>query len=341
MTKSDTALTEDLLFSKFHRGSLSVISNELSEKVLILTGPTASGKTALAIAIAEKYDGEIVSADSMQIYKGLDITTAKPTRGELEAIPHHLIGIVDPTTSFSVADYIPLAKVAIADIISRGKTPIMTGGTGLYIKSLRDGIDFSKEGADSYIRERLQSELETQGNKALWERLEALDPVSAEKIHPQNTVRVIRALEIIETTGKKFSDYRKDAAKGSSDYDFIGCYLNFENRDTLYSRINKRVDEMVENGMIAECKKALESGEYSDTTVSQAIGYKELIPYFNGETDLNTALEQIKQSTRRYAKRQLTWFRHDYKLTPIPVPDECNFDEIFIKINDFFIKFKR
>jgi tRNA dimethylallyltransferase len=314
----------------------------LSEKVLILTGPTASGKTALAIALAKKYGGEIVSADSMQLYKGLDITTAKPAREELEAIPHHLIGVVEPTTSFSVADYIPLAKAAIADILSRGKTPIITGGTGLYIKSLRDGIDFSKAKgtSDSSIREQLQSELELQGNKALWDRLSALDPESAEKIHPQNAIRVIRALEIIEVTGKKFSEYRKEAAKGSSDYDFIGCYLDFENRDTLYSRINKRVDEMVKTGMIDECRSAFESGEYSGTTVSQAIGYKELIPYFNGEATLDAALEQIKQSTRRYAKRQLTWFRHDERLTPISIPDECNFDEIFTKIDDFFRKFK-
>jgi tRNA dimethylallyltransferase len=279
----------------------------------------------------------------MQIYKGLDITTAKPTAKELEAIPHHLIGVVEPTVSFSVADYIPLAKAAIADIVSRGKTPIITGGTGLYIKSLRDGIDFSKANgiSNTKIRERLQSELELQGNKALWERLSALDPESAEKIHPQNGVRVIRALEIIETTGKKFSEYRKEAAKGGSDYDYVGCYIDFDNRETLYRRINKRVDDMVQNGMIDECKKAFESDEYTGTTVSQAIGFKELIPYFNGETTLDAALEQIKQSSRRYAKRQLTWFRHDDRLTPISVPDGCKFDEIFIKIDGFFTNFQR
>jgi tRNA dimethylallyltransferase len=313
----------------------------LSEKVLILTGPTASGKTALAVALAKAYGGEIVSADSMQIYKGLDITTAKPTPAELEAVPHHLIGVISPTVSFSVADYIPLAKAAIADILSRGKTPIITGGTGLYIKSLRDGINFSKDGTDFCVRRRLQSELDSHGNKALWERLSSLDPESAGKIHPQNAIRVIRALEIIETTGKKFSDYRKEAVKGSSDADFIGCYLDYDNRNTLYSRINRRVDEMICNGMVAECKAAYESGEYTGTTVSQAIGYKELIPYLNGETSLKEATEQITQSTRRYAKRQLTWFRHDERLTPIIVPDDCNFDEIFIKINDFFSNYQR
>jgi tRNA dimethylallyltransferase len=313
----------------------------LSEKVYILTGPTASGKTSLAIALANAHEGEIVSADSMQVYKGLDITTAKPTQAELEAIPHHLIGIIDPTTSFSVAGFVPLAKAAIKDILSRGKTPIITGGTGLYISTLRDGIDFSENAVGFEIRERLNAELKKYGNKALWERLAALDPISAENIHPNNEIRLIRALEIIEATGKKFSDYRKDAAKGGSEYDYIGCYLEYENRETLYNRINKRVDEMVESGMIDECKSAFESGEYQNTTVSQAIGYKELIPYWHGKVSLQDALEQIKQSTRRYAKRQLTWFRHDEKLTRISIPDNSKFDEIFKNVDEFFENYRR
>jgi tRNA dimethylallyltransferase len=316
---------------------LNEISNEFSNnRVLILTGPTASGKTALGIRLAKELDGEIVSADSMQIYKGLDITTAKPEKHELDAVPHHLIGVINPSESFSVANFIPLAQNALRDIISRKKLPIIVGGTGLYISALRDGINFDEKASDKNVRKRLENETKTLGNNALWERFRSLDPVSAEKIPPQNIVRVIRALEIMEITGETFSAYRKKSVKGNPEFSFKGCYLDFENRAVLYARINERVDKMLENGMLDECRAAFESGLYEKSTVSQAIGYKELIPYFNGETSLTEALEKIKQSTRRYAKRQLTWFRGDEKLTRIPVSDGDFTDIIYEKIHEFF-----
>jgi tRNA dimethylallyltransferase len=304
--------------------------------VLILTGPTASGKTALVIKLAKELDGEIISADSMQIYEGLDITTAKPEKHELEAVPHHLIGVIKPNVSFSVAGYVPLALDALRGVISRGKVPIIVGGTGLYISALRDGIDFNENASDKKIRERLCAEAETLGNTALWERLMHLDPESAVKIPPQNIVRVIRALEIMEITGDKFSVYRKNSVKGNPEFTFKGCYLDFENRSTLYARINERVDRMLENGMCDECKAAFESGLYERNTISQAIGYKELIPYFIGEASLTQACEQIKQATRRYAKRQLTWFRNDGNLGRIAVSDVDSFDIIYEKVYEYF-----
>jgi tRNA dimethylallyltransferase len=316
---------------------LNEISNEFSNnRVLILTGPTASGKTALGIRLAKALDGEIISADSMQIYKGLDITTAKPEKHELEAVPHHLIGVIKPSESFSVAAYVKLAQHAVRDVLSRKKLPIIVGGTGLYISALRDGINFDENASDKNVRERLEIEAKTLGNNALWVRFNTLDPDSAAKIPPQNIIRVVRALEIMEITGEKFSDYRKNSVKGNPEFSFNCCYLEFENRSTLYARINERVEKMLENGMLDECRAAFESGQYKNSTVSQAIGYKELIPYFNGETNLTEASEKIKQSTRRYAKRQLTWFRNDEKLTRIAVSDLESTDIIYEKLYEFF-----
>jgi tRNA dimethylallyltransferase len=319
---------------------LNEISNEYSNnRILILTGPTASGKTSLGIKLAKKFDGEIVSADSMQIYKGLDITTAKPEKYELETIPHHLIGVIPPSVSFSVAAYVPLAVNALRDILSRKKCPIIVGGTGLYISALRDGIDFTENASDKAVRERLIGEAETLGNITLWERLNSLDPESAAYISQQNIVRIIRALEIMELTGETFSEYRRKSKRGNVDFSFKGCYLDYEDRQTLYARINERVDKMLESGMIDECKTAYESGLYEKSTISQAIGYKELIPYFNTDTTLKEATEKIKQSTRRYAKRQLTWFRHDEKLTRIEINNSDSDEQIFTKIYEYFTSY--
>jgi tRNA dimethylallyltransferase len=279
----------------------------------------------------------------MQIIQGLDITTAKPTPAELAAVPHHLIGVIPPDRVFSVADYVPLAERAIDDIIRRGKRPILAGGTGLYIKALRDGIDFDVNARERTVRERLTRESRELGNEKMWERLNACDPESAALIPPQNIVRIIRALEITETTGIPFSLYRKQAKKGNSRYEFPGIYLDFPDRAVLYSRINKRVDAMLGAGMVAECKAVYDDARQNKTpieNISKAIGYKELIPYFEGETSLEAAVETIKQSTRRYAKRQLTWFRHDEKLTRIPLTDSDyqKGENIFNKIYEFFSK---
>jgi tRNA dimethylallyltransferase len=279
----------------------------------------------------------------MQIYQGLDITTAKPTKAELEAIPHHLIGVISPDRAFSVADYVPLAERMIDDIVKRGKVPILAGGTGLYIKSLRDGIGFDSAARNDTVRERLTHEAQKSGDKAMWERLNNCDPESAKLIPPQNMVRIIRALEVFETTGIPFSSYRREAQKGNDKYYFRGIYLDFPDRLELYSRINDRVDNMIETGMVDECKAMYDTvtkQHMNLANISLAIGYKELIPYFNGETTLEAATETIKQSTRRYAKRQLTWFRHDEKLTRT----EVNYNESadnkknFNKIYEFFSK---
>jgi tRNA dimethylallyltransferase len=279
-------------------------------KIIVIAGPTASGKTAYGIETALKIGGEIVSADSMQIYKGLDITTAKPSNAELKAVPHHLISVISPICEFSVADYVKLANEKIADITNRGKTPVIVGGTGLYISSLMNGIDFGAASSNPEIRKNLQKAAETDNGKLeLFARLKTIDPETADKISPNNTVRVIRALEIFETTGEKFSEYRRKNKKGNHFYDFDAVYLDFSDRNTLYERINNRVDAMIENGMIEECRNAYESGIKG--TITQAIGYKELLPLFNGVNTIDECAEKINKATRNYAKRQLTWFRRD------------------------------
>ncbi|MDR0946265.1 MAG: tRNA (adenosine(37)-N6)-dimethylallyltransferase MiaA [Ruminococcus sp.] len=280
----------------------------MKEKIIVIAGPTASGKTAYGIETALKIGGEIVSADSMQIYMGLDITTAKPSKAELAAVPHHLISAISPVCEFSVADYVKLANAEITDIINRGKTPVIVGGTGLYISSLMNGIDFTAQSQNPEIRKNLQKISETDNGKSfLFERLKSIDPETADKISPNNIVRVIRALEVFETTGEKFSEYRKKNNKGNPFYDFDAVYLDFSDRNLLYERINRRVDEMIKNGMIDECKNAYEAG--ISGTITQAIGYKELLPFFNGVNTIDECTKKIKKATRNYAKRQLTWFR--------------------------------
>ena len=287
----------------------------MSEKkipLLVVAGPTASGKTALGVSLAEEYGGEVISADSMQIYKGLDIATAKPTAEEMRGIPHHLISVVDMGASFSTADYVRLAKEKISEISARGRLPIIVGGTGLYINSLIDNINFDNAETDGSIRKRLTEEAERLGNEAMHKRLAELDPDTAEAVPPQNIVRVIRALEIYELTGMKFSEYKKVNRGESSDYNVCMIGLNFHDREKLYQRINDRVTVMAENGMVEECRAVYDNERLG--TACQAIGYKELIPYFRGEDTLENCLDKIRQSSRRYAKRQLTWFRRDNRI---------------------------
>lgn len=285
---------------------------EKKQPLIVVAGPTASGKTALGVSLAEEYGGEVISADSMQIYKGLDIATAKPTAEEMRGIPHHLISVVDMGTSFSTADYVRLAKEKISEISARGRLPIIVGGTGLYINSLIDNINFDNAETDGSIRKRLTEEAERLGNEAMHRRLAELDPDTAEAVPPQNIVRVIRALEIYELTGMKFSEYKKVNRGESSDYNVCMIGLNFHDRDKLYQRINDRVTVMAENGMVEECRAVYDNERLG--TACQAIGYKELIPYFRGEDTLENCLDKIRQSSRRYAKRQLTWFRRDNRI---------------------------
>ncbi len=275
--------------------------------LIVIAGPTASGKTRLAVELAKIYDGEVVSADSMQIYKGMSIATAKPTEEEMQGITHHLIDFLEPEQPFSVADYVKLAGQAIDDIRSRGKFPIICGGTGLYISSLIENIKFDDTGGDVNIRARLEEEARTYGNHVLWERLEQIDSETAKKVHENNLPRVIRALEVYEITGVPLSKHKINSRAEETPY--ISCIIGigFEDRQVLYDRINRRVDVMIENGLVDEARNFYEN--HQPTTAHQAIGYKELIPFFENQAQLDECIDKIKQETRRYAKRQLTWFR--------------------------------
>ncbi|MBQ8349619.1 MAG: tRNA (adenosine(37)-N6)-dimethylallyltransferase MiaA [Ruminococcus sp.] len=286
--------------------------NQSKPRVLAVAGPTASGKTWLGVQLAKIYGGEVISADSMQIYKGMDIASAKPAKEEMQGIPHHLIDFIDRDVSFSAADYVRLAKEKIAEVLSRGKLPIIVGGTGLYIDSLLENVKFSDGGSDEKYRKELYDFAVKEGNEALYAKLSEADPEAAETIHPNNLVRVVRALEVIHVTGRKFSDLKKESRLVESPYDSLILGLNFENRQTLYNRIDLRVDEMMKNGLLEEAEELWRQG--SMKTAANAIGFKEFIPFFENRMPLEACIDKIKQETRRYAKRQLTWFRKNQRI---------------------------
>ena len=299
--------------------------------VLVILGPTASGKTELAVLLAKAYSGEIVSADSMQIYKGMDILTAKPSKEELEAVKHHLIGFLDSDRSFSVADYVDRASEVILSIHKRGLLPILCGGTGLYINSLIDNIKFDDTCADAALRNEYLKISKEKGNHFLWEMLYKVDEESAMSIHENNVNRVIRALEVYKLSGKTLSDSKALSRSEPSPYKPYIVGLNFSDREILYKRINDRVDKMVESGLIEEARAVYLSG-IDPKTAHQAIGYKELVPYFEGSCELSEAVEKIKQETRHYAKRQLTWFRRDKRINWINCDEYKNTEKISEKI---------
>lgn len=278
------------------------------QKILSVAGPTASGKTGLAIELAKAYSGEVISCDSMQIYRGMAIGTAAPTPEEMDGIPHHLIGICSPGDSFSAAEWTELAKNSIHDITARGKLPILCGGTGLYLDSLTKISQFSENTGDSAVREELQRIAESQGNEALHRILAEIDPEAAEAIHPNNVKRVIRAIEIYRVTGVTKTETDKQQTAGNSPYREFRLVLTYQNRDVLYERIDRRVGLMLDAGLLNEARVLYDSRCLTGTSW-QAIGYKELIPYFEGQCSLEEAADQIRQSSRRYAKRQITWFK--------------------------------
>ncbi len=290
-------------------------------KILAVVGATASGKTALGVELAKMYDGEIISADSMQIYKGLDIASAKPTPEEMQGIPHHLIDFLDREVVFSVSDYVNLANEKIKDILSRRKLPIIVGGTGLYVDSLLNNVKFSDGGSDEVYREKLYTIAREKGNEYLHNMLMEIDPFSAESIHMNNLVRVVRALEVFHITGRRFSELKAESRLVESPYDSLIIGLDFHDRQALYNRINMRVDEMVADGLVEEAENIWRAG--SQKTSANAIGYKELIPYFENRMTLTECIDIIKQETRRYAKRQLTWFRKNTRIQWIFL-DEIN-----------------
>lgn len=290
--------------------------------LIAVVGPTASGKTSLAIEICKRYGAEAVSCDSMQIYKGMDIATAKPTAEEMQGIPHHLIGFVSPDEPFSVAKYCEVAKETISDIHSRNKKAVLVGGTGLYYSSLTDNIEFLPEETDFEYREYLRKRAETEGSQVLLDELAAVDPEAAKTLHVNNLGRIIRALEIYHTTGKTKSLQNEQSKINPTPFDTVAICLDARDRQILYGRINLRVDLMVEAGLIEEAKSFFDSP--LGRTAKQAIGYKELDPYFKGEKTLEECLENLKMQTRRYAKRQLTWFRRDEKINFLYIDDYAN-----------------
>jgi tRNA dimethylallyltransferase len=278
-------------------------------KLISVAGPTASGKSDLAIMLAEHFGGEIVSFDSMQIYKGMDIGTAKPTAEELARVPHHMIDVADPRESFSVAGFVAGAKAAIADIEARGKTAVLCGGTGLYQDSLVYGTEFGELAADEAYRAELAAFAESAGNAALHAILAEKDPEAAEKIHMNNVKRVIRALEVIKQSGMTKTEWDKRAVQGAKALPAVMLGLNYRDRERLYARIDARVDIMMEQGLFEEVKSLWEAGLLPEgSTAYDAIGYKEMLACVRGEESREAAAEKIKLATRRYAKRQLTWF---------------------------------
>lgn len=291
------------------------LGGDRSIPLVAVVGPTASGKTALGVELAKRYNGEIVSADSMQIYKYMDIATAKPTKVEMQGVVHHLISLVEPDKPFSVADYVRLARKEILNIYQRGKLPIVVGGTGLYVSSLLNNIEFSHMATtDEWLRARLLEIAENEGVDELLRMLSSFDADSAERLTKQRNIkRIIRAIEIYKITGVTMTEALRSSRLVSSPYRDVRIGLKTQNRQLLYDRINSRVDLMLEKGLIEETKKIM--GMNLSKTAKMAIGYKELIPYIEGHITLEEAVEKLKMETRRYAKRQLTWFRRDEKIS--------------------------
>ena len=285
----------------------------MKKKIAVIAGPTASGKTELSLVLAERFDGEIVSADSMQIYRGMDIGTAKPSPEERRGIAHHMLDVAEPGEDWSVSRYEQQAAECIEDIFRRGKLPILCGGTGLYINAVISGTEFQVSGADSGIRSRLEAQWDEQGGGVMHERLRAVDPCSADRLHPNDRRRIIRALEVYMLTGESLSEHNRRTRSRPPRYDAVMLGLKTDPRDILYRRIDRRVDEMVRRGLLQEAEALWKKGALRGTA-AQAIGYKELAEYFEGREPLDAALDTIRKKSRNYAKRQLTWFQADDRI---------------------------
>ena len=302
-------------------------------RILAIAGSTASGKSALALRLAELLDGAIISCDSMQVYRRMDIGTAKPTADEMARVPHHMIDIVEPQDNYSCAEYIKDAERAIRDVASRGKLPILCGGTGLYLDALLRGSDFSEESTpNEELRRELFEFAEKYGKEAVFEELRRIDPESADTIHPNNLKRVIRAIEIYRTSGVKKSELDRLSQQVPAKYDATVIALRYNDREILRERINTRVDQMIAAGLEAETRALLAEGVFEkNTTAAQAIGYKEFLGYFEGKMSFDECAELLKVATRKYAKRQMTWFGGRKYVEWIDA-DECgqmrSFDEI-------------
>lgn len=283
---------------------------EEKRPLIIITGPTASGKTALSIKLAKQIGGEIISADSMQVYRHMDIGSAKVTKEEMDGVPHHLIDVLEPAEEFNVVRFQEMAKNAMEEIYGRRKIPILAGGTGFYIQALLYDIDFTETEENSGIREELEETVKSKGASALHAMLREIDPESAEAIHENNVKRVIRAIEFYRQTGKKISDHNREEREKTSPYQFLYYVLDLP-RSLLYSRIDERVDRMMESGLVEEVRALQDMGCTRDMISMQGLGYKEILDYLNGELTLDEAVYILKRDTRHFAKRQLTWFRRE------------------------------
>lgn len=278
--------------------------------MICITGPTASGKTALSIALAQQLGTEIISSDSMQIYRGMDIGTAKPTREEQRLVPHHMIDIVEPEEPFSVARYVECADACAQALLAQGKTPVVVGGTGLYLDALIEGSTFSGDETDHSVRRKYEQMAQEQGNEAVHACLKAVDPAAADRLHPNNLKRVIRALEVFEQTGMTLDTLNRRNKRAQPKYRAVKIGLCPTDREILYDRINRRVDQMLAEGLMEEAQRLFQSGKLVGTA-AQAIAYKELSDYFSGKSTLEDCTELLKRRTRNYAKRQLTWLKRD------------------------------
>ena len=277
-------------------------------KVIAIGGPTATGKTALSVALARTFNGEIINADSMQLYQGLSVGTAKPSLEERQGVPHHLMDFLSPEQAYSVADFTAAAAPLIHSLDQAGKLPFVVGGTGLYITSLLNGTSFTPEKIDPSIRQALQAQADREGNAVLYARLQEIDPDYAAKVHPNNLPRIIRALELYEATGRRMSAEQAASRAAEPPYDSLCLCLTCRDRSVLYSRIDRRVNLMMADGLLDEARQVYAHRE-EYRTAAQAIGYKEFFPYFEGDQSLDDCVNRLKQATRNYAKRQLTWFR--------------------------------
>ncbi|MFM1650917.1 tRNA (adenosine(37)-N6)-dimethylallyltransferase MiaA [Brevibacillus sp. B_LB10_24] len=303
---------------------------QAKEKLVVIVGPTAVGKTALSLRLAQMFNGEIISGDSMQVYRRMDIGTAKATPEERRMVPHHLIDIIDPDEEYSVVHFQAMARQLIAEINGRGRLPFVVGGTGLYIESVTHSFHFSEAGQDLELRQRLEKIAELEGVEALHRQLAAIDPLTAERLHPNDKKRVIRAIEIYQVTGQRMSDFQVRAEHSPYQLVMIGLTMD---RAVLYERINKRVDLMIEAGLVEEVRQLLDSGVDPAAVSMQGLGYKELVPYLYGEIPLEQAVAAIKQRTRHFAKRQLSWFRRMSDIQWFDVTDSEEYSSVVERIS--------
>ena len=312
----------------------------MKNRVLVIVGPTAVGKTNLAIELAKKINGEVISADSMQVYKYMDIGTAKPALEEIQGIKHYMIDVFEPNEECNVAKYKEMAEECIQEILNKNKIPMIVGGTGLYINSVVDNIEFSETITDWDYRTKLEERANSEGSKVLHQELEKIDSEAAEKIHPNDLRRIVRALEVYYSTGKPISFHNKLSRQNPSKYSFVMIGLNMERAD-LYKRIDLRVNKMLEQGLVEEVKSLMGRFVSPEDTSMQGLGYKEILDFLEGRISLNEAVEIIKTNSRRYAKRQLTWFRRDQRIQWFDMNDdlENNIKKTlnYLEAKDFFI----